>query len=252
MSGGLPELAAFIEGSIGARERVVALVGGGGKTSAMFALGRLFAGRGLRVLVTTTTRIFDPEFVSEREGRGFGKVIALKNSASPRSLRLLGRSGAPLVLGAARDGDKLRGVDPGAIGAIAKLFDIVIVEADGSKCLPIKAPSSHEPAMPASSGIVIGVVGLDALGKPMDERVAHRPELLEPLVGCAPGERITAVHVARLAASPDGLFKNAPAKARRVVLLNKADLVAPDVAAACRDAIIAEGCADAVMIGAML
>jgi probable selenium-dependent hydroxylase accessory protein YqeC len=154
------------------------------------------------------------------------------------------------VLGARRDGEKLCGLDPVAIDALADLFDIVLVEADGSKGLPIKAPASHEPVVPESSSVVIGVVGLDALGRPMDERVVHRPEIFGPLVDCAPGESITAAHIARLASSSDGFFKNSPAKAMRVVLLNKADLVAPDIAAACRDAITAEGYADKVILGA--
>jgi probable selenium-dependent hydroxylase accessory protein YqeC len=154
------------------------------------------------------------------------------------------------VLGARRDGEKLCGLDPVAIDALADLFDIVLVEADGSKGLPVKAPASHEPVVPASSSIVIGVVGLDALGRPMDEHIVHRPEFFGPLVGCAPGERITAAHIARLANSTNGLFKNAPAKAMRAVLLNKADLVAPDIAAACRDAIIAGGYAGKIILGA--
>jgi probable selenium-dependent hydroxylase accessory protein YqeC len=250
MSSGLSELAALIEGSGESQVRVVALVGGGGKTSAMFALGRLFARRGLRVLATTTTRILDPEMASEREGRLFGKVIMLGDPASSEGREALISAGNPLVLGARREGEKLYGVDPAAIDVVAELFDIVLVEADGSRGLPIKAPASHEPVVPASSCIVIGVVGLDALGRPMDERVVHRPELFGPLVGCAPGEMITVAHVARLAASPLGLFKGAPATARCIVLLNKADLIAPALCAACRDAVLATERADDVILGA--
>jgi probable selenium-dependent hydroxylase accessory protein YqeC len=250
MNEGLLELATLVESGGRAGARVVALVGGGGKTSAMFALGRLFARRGLRVLATTTTRILDPETASEREGRLFGKVLILGYPASNEGREILRNAGSPLVLGARRDGEKLCGVDSVSIDAMADLFDVVLVEADGSRGLPIKAPASHEPVVPASSCVVIGVVGLDALGRTMDERVAHRPELFGPLVGCAPGERITAAHVARLAASPMGLFKGAPAKARRIVLLNKADLVAPALSAACRDAVLATERANDVILGA--
>jgi probable selenium-dependent hydroxylase accessory protein YqeC len=247
----LPELAALIEGASGAGTRVVSLVGGGGKTSAMFALGRLFTRRGLRVLAATTTRILDPETASEREGRLFGKVVALGDPASREGRKILSDAESPLVLGSRHEGEKLCGVDPAAIDAVADLFDLVIVEADGSRGLPIKAPASHEPVVPASSCAVIGVVGLDALGRPMNERVVHRPELFGPLVGCAHGERITAAHVARLAASPLGLFKGAPAKARRIVLLNKADLVASESATACREAIRALDCVCEVVLGAI-
>ena len=217
----------------------------------MFALGRLFARRGLRVLAATTTMISDPETVSEREGRLFGKVVTLEYPASREGREILRREGCPLVLGSRREGEKLCGVEPASIDAVADLFDIVIVEADGSRGLPVKAPAPHEPVVPASSAVVIGVVGLDALGMPMDESVVHRPELFGPLVGCSPGEAITAVHLARLAASPAGLFKGVPANAMRVVLLNKADLVGPGLAANCRDAILATGRVDEALLGAI-
>lgn len=251
MTTGLSELADLVAGSKGDAPCVVSLVGGGGKTSAMFALGRLFAGRGLRVLVATTTRILDPNTASVREGLGFGKVIVLDDPASREGREIIRGSGSPLVLGAGRDDRKLRGVDPAAIDALAELFDLVLVEADGSRGLPIKAPASHEPVVPSSSALVIGVVGLEAIGKPMDERVVHRPELFGPLVGCAPGERIAAVHVARLASASEGLFKATPVAAHRVVLLNKADLVAPEIAAACRKEVLAAHCAGEVVLGSV-
>eukprot|EP01052_Picozoa_sp_SAG31_P008347 SAG31_NODE_420_length_15868_cov_11.896823_1_plen_80_part_00 len=39
---------------------IVAFVGGGGKTSLMFALARQLCGAGLRVLCTTTTKMMKP------------------------------------------------------------------------------------------------------------------------------------------------------------------------------------------------
>jgi probable selenium-dependent hydroxylase accessory protein YqeC len=248
---GLAELAALVEGSAEKGPRVVSLVGGGGKTSAMFALGRHFAKGGARVLAATTTRILDPERASGREGRGFGKRLVMEDPASSAGRELLRSASSPLVLGSRSEGGKLLGVAPEDIDALADLFDLILVEADGSRGLPIKAPASHEPVLPGSSALVIGVIGLDALGRPMDGRTVHRPELFGPLVGCAPGELITAAHLARLVASSEGLFKGAPEGSLRVVLLNKADLAASALAASCREAIIAESCVDEVVLGAI-
>ena len=100
-------------------------------------------------------------------------------------------------------------------------WPLILVEADGSKRLPVKAPAAYEPVVPGRTDLVVGVVGLDALGWPMDERTVHRPERFAAVTGCAPGTPIAWDHVVALARHPDGLFKGAPG--RRVVLLNKVD-----------------------------
>lgn len=57
-----------------------------------------------------------------------------------------------------------------------KICDYIIVEADGSKGLPIKAHASHEPVIPAEANQTILVIGADGFNKPISE-VCHRPEL---------------------------------------------------------------------------
>ena len=79
--------------------------------------------------------------------------------------------------------------------------------------------------MPAGTDLVLGCVGLDCLGAPIAAGTVHRHELFARLVGAAPGEAITAAHLAALATAQDGLFKAAPPSARRIVVLNKADLL---------------------------
>lgn len=230
---------------------IVSIVGGGGKTSSLFALARSFSDSGMRVLVTATTRILYPELGSEREGRGFAPILLLADPLSRESLDSLGSAGRRAILGSRRDGSKLIGVLPEAVDAFAGLFDLILVEADGSRRLPIKAPASHEPVIPASSSAVIGVIGLDALGAPMDEATVYMPELFGPLVGCARGEAIAPIHLARLVASPMGLFKGVSAGSRRVVLLNKADAVPEESVAACLAAMGSTDGVDAAIAGAI-
>jgi len=239
------------------RVSIVALVGAGGKTSSMFALARFFASPvravALRVLVTTTTRIHDPTSRSEREGRGFGTLLLLPDPASPSSLERIGLAGPRVVLASGRsdDGAKLMGVDPASMAAVAPLFDAVLLEADGARGLSVKAPSPTEPVIPSSCTAVVGLVGLDALGAPMDARVVHRPQLFGPLVGCAPGEPVSTTHILRLASSPRGLFQGAPPGALRFLLLNKADAVPRDTAAECAERIAASKVCDAVFTAAV-
>ena len=110
---------------------------------------------------------------------------------------------------------------PSRIAALRKAWGLVLVEADGSKRLPVKAPAPWEPVVPEGTDLVVGVVGLDALGRPMDERTVHRPQLFAAVTGCAPGDPIAWGHLVALARHPEGLFKGVTC--RRVVLLNKVD-----------------------------
>jgi probable selenium-dependent hydroxylase accessory protein YqeC len=215
---------------------VIALVGAGGKTSALFGLGEELAlgGRGAAVLLTTTTHIYDPRLESGRSFDRLAFVPAMETpaegGAGPRPLR----PGGPerLVLAAREEPGtgKLVGIHPARVAGLARAWDWVVVEADGAKRLPVKAPAGHEPALPPGAGLVLGFIGLGCLGRPMDAAAVHRPERFGPVAGCAPGEPIGLGHLAALAASPQGLFKYAPSGARRVLAFNQADLcsLAPD------------------------
>jgi probable selenium-dependent hydroxylase accessory protein YqeC len=97
------------------------------------------------------------------------------------------------------------------------------VECDGSKRKPIKAPAHYEPVVPASTTKTIGVIGLDAVGKPITEEYVHRPELFCSVVKRCMGELIDTEAVVNLIVSPQGLFKGAPEGCAKYVLLNKAD-----------------------------
>jgi probable selenium-dependent hydroxylase accessory protein YqeC len=148
---GLAELHDFVEAR-GRRGKAatVAFVGAGGKTSALFALARSCAASGMRVLVTTTTKIRDPEAGSEREGRGFGPVLLLPDPATPAALAALAAAGPRVVLAASRlplEG-KLAGLAPSALRGIESPYDVLLVEADGALGLSIKAPFPAEPVLP--------------------------------------------------------------------------------------------------------
>jgi probable selenium-dependent hydroxylase accessory protein YqeC len=204
---------------------VVAIVGGGGKTATMFSLASAARDRGLGVAVTTTTHIRDPRFET---GRNYDRLVLLDETDDGQVHHTPSRGISVIASGVLKDEGRLHGLDGGQVAALRLRFDLVLVEADGSKGLPIKAPAAHEPAMPAYADLVIGVVGLDCLGKPMDEATVHRPGLFGPLCSCAPGEPINARHIVALCQARDGLFKHCPPQAARVLLLNKADRLLPD------------------------
>jgi probable selenium-dependent hydroxylase accessory protein YqeC len=212
---------------------LVSIVGAGGKTRVLFELGEDLANRGRDTLLTTTTNIYDPR---GEPGRRFDQVLSWAGLAEPfeepgeiPACREHGPSpetrGRLIVLGSREvpGTGKLQGIHPSWTARLSRDWAYVLVEADGAKRRSIKAPGAHEPVVPPSTGAVIGVVGLDCLGRPMDGATVHRPERFQAVTGCPMGAPIRPAHIAALARAPEGLFKGAPPGSRRILLLNKAD-----------------------------
>lgn len=56
----------------------------------------------------------------------------------------------------------------------------LLIEADGSRRHPVKAPAEHEPPIPDFVDTVVVTVGLSALGQPCTTDWVHRPEICSP------------------------------------------------------------------------
>lgn len=196
---------------------MIALVGAGGKTTTMLALAREYRTLNRSVLVTTTTRIYVPaEDARDRLLLGF---------QSP-ALECGGAAGTVTVLGeAVEDTGKLVGVAPERLDALFQNhgFDVILVEADGSRGKPLKAPAAYEPVIPSACTHVVGVIGMDAFGQPVQDNRIHRLPEFMAATGSVPGQRIDEGILTALIASPSGLFKNVPDQARRILLLNKCE-----------------------------
>ena len=198
---------------------LVALVGGGGKTTTMFALGREAKGQGLKTVLTTTTRIYCPSnselaIVATQNSQELLSEVRSKLITLPR-----------VVVGAKLSPDnKLVGLDPHLIpGLLDAGADLVIVEADGAAHKPFKAPADHEPVIPDASSVVISVVGVDCLDRPLLPEYVHRPELVAELSGISPGDRITPDIVARVLTHPLGFRKGLPENCRWIPFINKVE-----------------------------
>lgn len=201
---------------------VVVLVGGGGKTTLMFRLADELAASGRRVVTTMTTRIFvgqmdraPARLVTEDEATLLAELPAALDAN-----RHVIIAGEVIV-----EQDKVQGVSPVLLDRIAAqpAVDAMIVEADGSRRLPFKAPAAHEPVIPASATIVVPLVGLDVLGQPLDAEHVHRPQLVAELTGAAEGDPVTSAMIAAVLAHPQGGAKGVPPNARLIPFLNKAE-----------------------------
>jgi len=198
---------------------LVAFVGGGGKTSLMFALAAALPGR---VVITTTTRIFAAQM-------RLAPAAVYADDLTPLG-PLLARHGRCLVVGRVI-GDKARGVDPDLPARLLARPDVdfALVEADGARMRPVKAPGDYEPVIPPETTLVVPVAGLDALERLLDA-VAHRPERVRAILaevpvgeGLAADGALTPAGLARLLTHAQGGLKGVPDGARVVVWLNKVE-----------------------------
>lgn len=206
--------------ALGLRAReVVSLVGAGGKTTLMFRLAKELLLAGKKVVTTTTTKILEPSseetsclFVDPDEEES--KQFLLKHIDSYRHITL-----AHTRL----DSMKLKGISPDLVSILSNSpeIDMLIVEADGAAGRPVKAPREWEPVIPSSSTLVIGILGVDGVGKKLDEEDFFQAEQISKLTGVPMGEKMTCEAMAILMTHPQGIFKGTPVSSRRIAFINK-------------------------------
>ena len=134
--------------------RVTAIIGGGGKTTLLHALGEVLAQKGRKVALTTTTH-FGPD----------GRALS---PASPAEVNAALRPGLPLLC-AYPQGHRMTGLPVEWYPDLE--CDHILVEADGSRCRPLKVHRTFEPVLPPDTGLLLQVAGLSALDRPVGECV---------------------------------------------------------------------------------
>jgi molybdenum cofactor cytidylyltransferase len=200
---------------------VVALTGAGGKTTTLFRLADELTARGLRVVTTTTTRLGQREVdaLPHALALGFPPALPADFGALLDAYRHIFVYSRPV------EGGKVRGLDAAWLDAFLiphPAVDVVLIEADGARRLPLKAPYPHEPVIPASATLVVPVAGLDALGAPLDADHVYGADVITGQTGHRPGAPVTPALMAAVLGSPAMGLKGAPPGARVAVLLNKA------------------------------
>lgn len=197
---------------------IIAFVGAGGKTSLAYALARELTNDGEFVAFTKTTIVTANTF--RRDAHLIVEPDAERMRGELGRVRQAGQRLVGLATGRIR-ADLLQGLSTGEVTDLVSsgAVDRVLVEADGARRRRIKAPSEREPNLPAGTGALVAVVSADAIGQPLNEETAHRPELLSEIAGLELGATIGPTHVARLMTSPAGGLKGGPAGARFVCAL---------------------------------
>ena len=169
---------------LGPREHI-ALVGGGGKTTLMFALAEELRRNGKRVITSTTTKVW------HREALQYEKVLLVGDDADwkNKTREGLSREGTVFVGRSILDSGKVEGISPSLADEVFHDSEVhyLVVEADGSAGHPLKAPAEHEPVIPSSVTMVVAMMGLEAMGARLDEATAFRVEQVKNVTGLDTG-----------------------------------------------------------------
>lgn len=183
---------------LGATRGLVCAVGAGGKKTTLYALARWHPGR---VGLTTTTQIspLPADLAMHTVIRPLPELADAVSAAARNHSRIAfarpdGRRG------------RMGGVDARLLPAIRSDagLDTLLIKADGARMRGIKAPAEHEPVLPPHTTTVLWLVSATVLGRPLDERVAHRVERIEALTGARRDQALRPEHLARLLIHPAG------------------------------------------------
>ena len=135
---------------------VISVTGAGGKTSLIFAWAHELAAAGKSVVITTTTHMYRPERMEEDGIR----IVVSDDPERP---------------------DKVTAPPGDVLDSLRETADVVLIEADGSRRMPLKWPAAWEPVIPDYTDFTVCVAGLSALGRRTDDVVYRADEMPDRL-----------------------------------------------------------------------
>jgi probable selenium-dependent hydroxylase accessory protein YqeC len=201
---------------------VISLVGAGGKTSLMFSIAEELSRGGDTVLTTTTTKIMRPS-------RTLSPLCLVSTNTDAvvyqiRNLFSIHRHVTAAASQIPASGGKLEGFEPETVDRIMESGSCkwIVVEADGAAGRPLKTPALHEPVICESTGWMIAIINLAAVGQPLTDRRVFRPHLYSRLTGLNAGETISEVSLVSAVLAPHGIMKGGSTKMKKVLFLNLA------------------------------
>lgn len=136
---------------------VIAIVGAGGKTTLVHQLRNQYLTEGKKVFVTTTTHMLK-------------EADTLVNAEVQQCVQALNDTNYCMA-GVDAGFGKIAALPEAMYQEICKAADVVLVEADGARHMPLKVPAEWEPVIPSGVDKIIVVAGLHGLGKKACEAV---------------------------------------------------------------------------------
>jgi probable selenium-dependent hydroxylase accessory protein YqeC len=196
-------------GGRGSSARVITFIGSGGKTSLIWHLARHFSSQAApelpvpsaqenrRILVSTSTKMYPPE-------------------TRPPGVSFEGSFN--------RETGKLEALPPGELERLSTNYDLVLIEGDGSRELPLKGWADYEPVVPGFTTMTVGIIPVWPLDLPASETIVHRLPLFCALTGALAGEALKPEHLVKAIAGQEGqksLFS--AARGKRILFFNQVE-----------------------------
>ena len=186
----------------------ISVVGCGGKTSLIELIANLNSSK--KVLVSPTTKTFP---MTSDDVMLCDTLEKCKNHKPQSGIQCLGQHNE-------RNG-KLEALPEQMLNKLVPLYDIVLMEADGSRWLPCKGWLDYEPVINKLSTHTLGVVTMNALGKPATEEIVHHLLEFLSLTGLNENEIITEQVLNDMVNLPGGMFKRSAG--HRYLLVNQVE-----------------------------
>lgn len=208
----------------------ISLVGAGGKSTCFSLLAQELIKQNKKIILTTTTHMFSDQLTP------FSNEGILIESSDDSHMEIIVKDifskdnkVAILIKNRIIEEKKEKVSGPNSY-FLEKwwsegIVDYVIVEADGAKGRSLKAPAEYEPVVPATTTDLIGFIGIDVLGLPLNEENVFRSNIFSRLTGLAIGSKIDFEAINFLVNHSEGLFKNAPKTSKCHFFINKVNNV---------------------------
>lgn len=189
--------------------KVITAVGAGGKTSTLFDLAKEISSLNKKVVLTTTTHMrLEEDFILVDSEADLYKINEKLDKVN-------------FVKVAKKESDyKVKSMDFDILKQILEIPDFVLIEGDGSRTLPLKIPKEKEPVILEETDLVLGIMGFDSIGEPI-EKICHRKELVAEFLKKDLNEKIEIEDLVKIASSKRGLKKDVICKYK--VIVNKVD-----------------------------
>jgi probable selenium-dependent hydroxylase accessory protein YqeC len=193
-------------------ECVIALTGGGGKTTTLIALGQYYRSKGLSVLLSTTTKMQSPlyhdfkvDHVFTDESDFFMHDVKKGESVLYIQEHIMNRK-------------KCISPRDEVLPIMSKRFDVSIFEADGARTLPLKKHRECDPVIPANVTSIIALAGMSSLHK----------SAADYCMGEAFDFVVDNQYLQDLIDNEEGLLKGVTDKHKAAIFLNQSDLLSKE------------------------
>jgi probable selenium-dependent hydroxylase accessory protein YqeC len=126
-----------------------------------------------------------------------------------------------------RETGKLEALRPEFLEGLIPGYDLVLLEGDGSRGLPLKGWADHEPVVPPYTTVSVAVIPISPLGKRVSPDLVFRLPRFTALTGAAEGDTLGPAHLAALitgrAGPGGGRGLLDAARGERLLFINQAE-----------------------------